>query len=161
MAELSSSGLTSCCAWPHLIHTCSSRPSHRLCSWAKAICLRHGAAIQAGGSASALPALRSLQKALTRLHEDLAATCEANQYALEYITTAGQDAAAAEEDGEAEQQARWQQRQSNGSTAAAANGRRQRQGEEEEDSEMEDVSEEGGSELSSAEEEDSEEGSDQ
>ncbi|PRW59321.1 periodic tryptophan 2-like protein [Chlorella sorokiniana] len=109
-----------------------------LLSWAKPICVRHGAAIQAGGSAAALPALRSLQKALTRLHEDLAATCEANQYALEYITTAGQDAEEREVEADAEEERRLQQR-ANGSGAAAANGRQQ--GDEgEEDSEMEDVS---------------------
>lgn len=39
--------------------------------------MRHGAAIQAA-SGGALPALRALQKALARLHEDLAATCESN-----------------------------------------------------------------------------------
>ncbi len=115
------------------------------CSWAKAICLRHGAAIQAGSGAAALPALRSLQKALTRLHEDLAATCEANQYALEYITTAGQDAEQQDEEQQQEQQRRRQQ--ANGISGAAANGRQQ----EEEDSEMEDASEEDASGPSSAE----------
>ena len=53
------------------------RPALLLCSWAKALCVRHGAAIQAA-SGGALPALRALQKALARLHEDLAATCESN-----------------------------------------------------------------------------------
>lgn len=52
--------------------------------------MRHGAAIQGSGSGAALPALRSLQKALTRLHEDLAATCDANMYALEYLCSAGE-----------------------------------------------------------------------
>lgn len=52
--------------------------------------MRHGAAIQASGAGagSALPALRSLAKALTRLHEDLAFTCEANLYGLQYICAA-------------------------------------------------------------------------
>ena len=60
-----------------------------LLGWAKALCVRHGAAIQAGGGGGALPALRSLQKAVARLHEDLATTCEANMYSLQYLTTAG------------------------------------------------------------------------
>ena len=60
-----------------------------LLGWAKALCVRHGAAIQAGGGSGALPALRSLQKAVARLHEDLATTCEANMYSLQYLTTAG------------------------------------------------------------------------
>lgn len=51
--------------------------------------MRHGAAIQSSGVGCALPALRSLQKALTRLHEDLAATCEGNMYTLEYLCSAG------------------------------------------------------------------------
>jgi hypothetical protein len=51
--------------------------------------MRHGAAIQSSGVGGALPALRSLQKALTRLHEDLAATCEGNMYTLEYLCSAG------------------------------------------------------------------------
>ncbi|PSC76313.1 periodic tryptophan 2-like protein [Micractinium conductrix] len=61
-----------------------------LLSWAQALCVRHGAAIQASGAGagSALPALRSLAKALTRLHEDLAFTCEANLYGLQYICAA-------------------------------------------------------------------------
>lgn len=52
--------------------------------------MRHGAALQSSGSsgaAAALPALRSLQKALTRLHEDLASTCEANLYSLRYLAS--------------------------------------------------------------------------
>ena len=51
--------------------------------------MRHGAAIQSSGVGGALPALRSLQKALTRLHEDLAATCEGNMYTLDYLCSAG------------------------------------------------------------------------
>ena len=59
------------------------------CSWVKALCVRHGAAIQSSGVGGAMPALRSLQKALTRLHEDLAATCEGNMYTLDYLCSAG------------------------------------------------------------------------
>lgn len=44
------------------------------------------AAAGAGGGAGALlAALRSLQQAVTRLHRDVAATAEANVYALEYL----------------------------------------------------------------------------
>jgi hypothetical protein len=39
----------------------------------------------AAAAAAALPALRSLQKSLTRTHEDLAAAAEANVYTLEYL----------------------------------------------------------------------------
>lgn len=85
--------------------------------------MRHGAAIQASGAGagSALPALRSLQKALTRLHEDLAATCEGNMYALEYLCSAaqaGQDDTA--EELEPAVAVRSPERRANGSAAAAA-----------------------------------------
>lgn len=52
--------------------------------------MRHGTAIHSGGSGGALPALRSLQKSLARLHEDLATTCEANLYSLQYLASVGQ-----------------------------------------------------------------------
>jgi cobalamin biosynthesis protein CobT len=52
--------------------------------------VRHGTAIHSGGSGGALPALRSLQKSLARLHEDLATTCEANLYSLQYLASVGQ-----------------------------------------------------------------------
>ena len=80
-----------------------------LLKWVRAIGVRHGAAlhmaqlnstatrsITAGSSigsaaphvnSNALPALRALQKALTKIHEGLAMTCESNIYALEYLTT--------------------------------------------------------------------------
>lgn len=60
--------------------------------WCHAVCVAHGPTLEAaaGGvgqsaaaAAAALPALRSLQKALARAHEDLAAAAEANVYALE------------------------------------------------------------------------------
>lgn len=138
---------------PLLVQLPSLLPLPPLCSWAKAICLRHGAAIQTGGSAAALPALRSLQKALTRVHEDLAATCEANQYALEYITTAGQDAEEQQQD-EEPQERQQQRRQQQANGTAAANGG---QHEEEEDSEMEDASEPSSDDDDEEEEEDSDE----
>lgn len=57
-------------------------------TWVQALCLRHGPAIQASPGA-ALPALRGLQKALTRLHEDLSSTCESNLYTLDYLCAVG------------------------------------------------------------------------
>jgi hypothetical protein len=43
-----------------------------------------------GGShaGNVLPALRSLQKALTRVHEDVGGLCEGNIYALDYLCSA-------------------------------------------------------------------------
>ncbi|KAF5838324.1 WD40 repeat-like protein [Dunaliella salina] len=67
--------------------------------WCHAVCVAHGPTLEAaaGGvgraaaaASAALPALRSLQKALTRAHEDLAAAAEANVYTLEYLFMAGQ-----------------------------------------------------------------------
>lgn len=76
--------------------------------------MRHGTALQSSGSsgaAAALPALRSLQKALTRLHEDLASTCEANLYSLQYLASLAdgpqprvEPAGSEEGEGEEEQQ---------------------------------------------------------
>lgn len=113
-----------------------------LLTWAKALCTRHGAAVQAAAGA-ALPALRSLQKALTRLHEDLAATCERNLYELEYLATAGQALGATQADDAGEQQAAVQQqggRQLNGGGGAVAEESREESEEEggSEDEEMSD-----------------------
>lgn len=124
---------------PCIAHTCCPPPPLPPArSWAKALCTRHGAAIQASGAgaSSALPALRSLQKALTRLHEDLAATCEGNMYTLEYLCSAAQ---AGQEGDAAEEQApaaavRSPERRANGD-AAAAGGGSSSEGEDEEDDE--------------------------
>ena len=62
--------------------------------------MRHGAAIQSSGAGRALPALRSLQKALGRLHEDLASTCEHNLYTLDYILSNAEQQQQQEEDDE-------------------------------------------------------------
>jgi periodic tryptophan protein 2 len=75
-----------------------------LLKWVRALGLRHGVMLQqqqqqqymrhggggnngrAAAAAAATPALRALQKTLTKVHEDLAAMCESNVYSLEYIT---------------------------------------------------------------------------
>lgn len=84
-----------------------------LLTWVRAVCAAHGEALRAaasgavargaaagGGAGSAvpssavMPALRALQKCLTRLHADLAHTCEGNAYTLDYLVAAGAAAAA-------------------------------------------------------------------
>lgn len=52
--------------------------------WCQELCKAHGHSIQQT-SRSLLPALRSLQKAITRLHQDLADTCSSNEYLLRYL----------------------------------------------------------------------------
>jgi periodic tryptophan protein 2 len=64
---------------PHLEH---------LLGWIQAVCIRHGDAVQRGGARS-MPALRALQKAVGRVHEDLASICESNLYSLRYLCTVG------------------------------------------------------------------------
>ncbi|XP_057968885.1 periodic tryptophan protein 2 [Malania oleifera] len=56
--------------------------------WCQELCKVHGLSIQQN-SRSLLPALKSLQKAITRLHQDLADTCSANEYLLRYLCSAG------------------------------------------------------------------------
>lgn len=48
------------------------------------LCKAHGHSIQQN-SRSLLPALRSLQKAITRLHQDLSDICSSNEYLLRYL----------------------------------------------------------------------------
>ncbi|VFQ66872.1 unnamed protein product [Cuscuta campestris] len=52
--------------------------------WCQEICKAHGQSIQQN-SRNLLPALKSLQKAITRLHQDLADTCSSNEYMLRYL----------------------------------------------------------------------------
>ncbi|GMH15933.1 hypothetical protein Nepgr_017774 [Nepenthes gracilis] len=52
--------------------------------WSQEICKAHGHLIQQN-SRNLLPALKSLQKAITRLHCDLADTCSSNEYMLRYL----------------------------------------------------------------------------
>jgi hypothetical protein len=89
-------------------------------------CARPPAGTGAGGSS--LPALRSVQKALTRLHEDLAGTAEANLYALQYLEQAPggtADGGAAAEGPEAGGVAEPQRQPSAGHGPAAQGGEKE------------------------------------
>ncbi|GER48410.1 periodic tryptophan protein 2 [Striga asiatica] len=52
--------------------------------WCQELCRAHGNSIQQN-SRNLLPALKSLQKSITRLHQDLADTCSSNEYTLRYL----------------------------------------------------------------------------
>ncbi|KAK1285392.1 hypothetical protein QJS10_CPB20g00624 [Acorus calamus] len=52
------------------------------------LCKAHGNFIKQN-SRGLLPSLRSLQKAITRLHQDLAETCSSNEYLLKYLCSTG------------------------------------------------------------------------
>ncbi|KAF3450839.1 hypothetical protein FNV43_RR06928 [Rhamnella rubrinervis] len=52
--------------------------------WCQELCKAHGNSIQQN-SRNLLPALKSLQKAITRIHQDLADTCSSNEYTLRYL----------------------------------------------------------------------------
>jgi periodic tryptophan protein 2 len=52
------------------------------------LCKVHGNYIQQN-SRTLLPSLKSLQKSITRLHQDLADTCPSNEYLLKYLCSAG------------------------------------------------------------------------
>ncbi|KAJ3670982.1 hypothetical protein LUZ60_008408 [Juncus effusus] len=56
--------------------------------WCQELCKVHGHNIQQN-SRALLPALKSLQKAITKLHQDLADTCSSNEYLLKYLSTTG------------------------------------------------------------------------
>ncbi|XAR50577.1 hypothetical protein NMG60_11004934 [Bertholletia excelsa] len=56
--------------------------------WCQELCKAHGHSIQQN-SRNLLPALKSLQKAITRLHQDLAETCSSNEYLLRYLCSTG------------------------------------------------------------------------
>lgn len=55
--------------------------------WCQELCKIHGHFIQQNFR-KLLPALKSLEKALTRLHQDLADTCNSNEYLLGYLCSA-------------------------------------------------------------------------
>ncbi|KAK1264557.1 hypothetical protein QJS04_geneDACA015656 [Acorus gramineus] len=59
-----------------------------LLQWCQELCKAHGNFIKQN-SRGLLPALRSLQKAITRLHQDLAETCSSNEYLLKYLCSTG------------------------------------------------------------------------
>uniref|UniRef100_A0A803LN58 Small-subunit processome Utp12 domain-containing protein n=1 Tax=Chenopodium quinoa TaxID=63459 RepID=A0A803LN58_CHEQI len=52
--------------------------------WCQEICKVHGHSIQQN-SRNLLPALKSLQKAITSSHQDLAEMCSSNEYSLRYL----------------------------------------------------------------------------
>ncbi|XP_058226771.1 periodic tryptophan protein 2 [Rhododendron vialii] len=56
--------------------------------WSQELCKAHGHSIQQN-SRNLLPALKSLQKAITRVHQDLAETCSTNEYLLRYLCSTG------------------------------------------------------------------------
>ncbi|KAJ4821206.1 Periodic tryptophan protein 2-like protein [Rhynchospora pubera] len=56
--------------------------------WCQELCKVHGHYIQQN-SRALLPALKSLQKAITKLHQDLADTCSSNEYLLRYLCSSG------------------------------------------------------------------------
>eukprot|EP00798_Chlamydomonas_sp_ICE-L_P014256 gene14256-20229_t len=62
--------------------------------WVRTICVSHGRFLEgASSNVAIMPAMRSLQKALSRMHEDMATSCESNIYTLEFLTQAGKAAA--------------------------------------------------------------------
>lgn len=69
-------------AFVDLLESCSHLEFILL--WCQEICKTHGHSIQQN-SRNLLPALKSLQKAITRLHTDLADTCSSNEYLLRYL----------------------------------------------------------------------------
>ncbi len=110
--------------------------------WVKAVCTAHGEGLRAagsggsaagrlgaqllggaaGGGAGVMPALRSLQKVLGRLHGDLAATCESNVYALDYLSAAAAAGAGKAEEEEREEEAGQQGAGAKGKEAGAGGG---------------------------------------
>ncbi|XP_057725942.1 periodic tryptophan protein 2 [Arachis stenosperma] len=56
--------------------------------WSQELCKAHGNSIQQM-SRNLLPSLKSLQKAITRIHQDLADTCSSNEYMLRYLCSSG------------------------------------------------------------------------
>ncbi|KAM1359863.1 hypothetical protein FF2_046113 [Malus domestica] len=52
--------------------------------WCQELCKVHGNSIQQN-SRKLLPALKSLQTAITRTHQDLKETCSSNEYMLQYL----------------------------------------------------------------------------
>ncbi|KAL4194141.1 hypothetical protein AMTRI_Chr05g67220 [Amborella trichopoda] len=56
--------------------------------WCQELCKSHGHTIQQNYR-NLLPSLRSLQKSMTRLHQDLAETCSSNEYLLRYLCANG------------------------------------------------------------------------
>ncbi|KAF7824873.1 periodic tryptophan protein 2-like protein [Senna tora] len=56
--------------------------------WCQELCKSHGNSIQQN-CRNLLPSLKSLQKAITRIHQDLADTCSSNEYMLRFLCSSG------------------------------------------------------------------------
>ncbi|CDO98116.1 unnamed protein product [Coffea canephora] len=69
-------------ALAHLLENCPHLEF--VLRWCQELCRVHGPSIQ-HNSRNLLPALKSLQKAITRSHQDLADTCSSNEYMLQYL----------------------------------------------------------------------------
>ncbi|KAA6423408.1 MAG: WD40 repeat [Trebouxia sp. A1-2] len=65
-----------------------------LLSWLRDICIKHGRSLQNEKAAVIMPVIRSLQRVLSKTHEDLSAACDSNQYTLQYLCAAGRDSQA-------------------------------------------------------------------
>lgn len=73
-------------ALAHLLENCPHLEF--VLRWCQELCKVHGPSIQ-HNSRNLLPALKSLQKAITRSHQDLADTCSSNEYMLQYLCSTG------------------------------------------------------------------------
>lgn len=62
-----------------------------LLCWLRHVCLKHGKTLQLEKAAVVMPAIRSLQRVLSKTHEDLSAACDSNMYTLQYLCAAGQN----------------------------------------------------------------------
>lgn len=60
--------------------------------WLQSVCTTHGAAIQGSPAAMQGP-LRSLQRNVAQIYEQLSSVCASNVYSLQYLCQAGQKVA--------------------------------------------------------------------
>lgn len=60
-----------------------------LLCWLRHVCVKHGKTLQNEKAAVVMPAIRSLQRVLSKSHEDLSAACDSNLYTLQYLCAAG------------------------------------------------------------------------
>ncbi|TXG69241.1 hypothetical protein EZV62_004176 [Acer yangbiense] len=56
--------------------------------WCQELCRSHGSSIPQN-SRNLLPSLKSLRKAITRIHQDMTDTCSSNEYMLRYLCSVG------------------------------------------------------------------------
>ncbi|KAJ4718323.1 periodic tryptophan protein 2 [Melia azedarach] len=73
-------------ALSHLLESCPHLEF--ILRWCQELCKTHGNSIQQN-SRNLFPSLKSLQKAITRIHQDLADTCSSNEYMLRYLCSVG------------------------------------------------------------------------